>query len=189
MELSHSFIVALMYVTVLSFGLAGLLTTLATVLNRSNNIQASGVHMHWILILLMVHFNMIWHTVFITKVNDWTYYSFLAITLGPILAFFAASVLTPVPSEQKDQKSLQQQYLGFKSQFLILFAGLQLWTLLADFTVGRDFTGSEAFNVGLFVLAVLLYFKSDYKLHKTLIWVVWALYLGAIVLRNFEVIA
>ena len=66
MQVSHTLIVALMYVTVLSFGLAGLMSALAMVIRRGSGPGIASIHIQWIVLLLLVHFSMVWHAVYLT---------------------------------------------------------------------------------------------------------------------------
>ena len=75
MEISYTLIVALMYVTILSFGLASLLTSLGLLIKENSTTKVSSVHLQWILILLIVHFNMVWHAVYFTSVESWSYHA------------------------------------------------------------------------------------------------------------------
>lgn len=188
MEISYTLIVALMYVTVLSFGFASILTTISQVIRKGNDIQVSPLHLNWLLILLLVHFNMVWHSVLFTNIETWTYHAFLLIVLGPTLAFFAANILVPEPSENVATDSLSDKYFSVIQQFLIFFAIIQLWTLLADYLLGRWATGSAVFNVILLVFSVFLYKTPSAKAHANTLYVVWAVYLVSIVLRSLELI-
>ena len=188
MELSHSLIVALMYVTILSFGLASLLTSLSMIIRRGNDVNVSVVHLNWILILAIAHFNMTWQTVVLTTLDTWTYYAFIVVLLGPTFGFFAANILAPSPSPESKSEDLIKTYMGFKRPFLILFSALQIWTLAADLIVGRGLTGSLISNIVLLIVAIFLYTNSNYKVHRVAIVSVWLIYIAAIALRAAEII-
>ena len=184
MQISHTLIVALMYVTVLSFGLASILTSLALVIKRGNGINVSITHLHWLLVLLLVHFNMVWHAVLFTNLEAWSYHAFLLIVLGPTLAFFSANILAPGPAASTDKHSLEENYFSVIRQFLILFGAIQAWAIASDFILDRGATGSAAFNVILLLLALFLYRSRSSKVHATSIYVVWAIYVTSIALRS-----
>ena len=184
MEISYTLIVALMYVTVLSFGLASVLTSLALIIKRGNGFSVSIAHLNWLLILLLVHFNMVWHAVLFTHIDAWTYQAFLLIVLGPTLAFFAANVLAPEPIDSANADTLAQHYFSVIRQFLVLFGAIQLWAIASDFILGRGVTGSAIFNTLLLAVALFLFSSRNNKVHVTGISFIWALYFISIALRS-----
>lgn len=184
MQISHTLIVALMYVTVLSFGLASVLTSLSLIIKRGNGINVSNTHLNWLLILLLVHFNMVWHAVLFTNIESWSYHSFLLIVLGPALAFFSANILAPEPITGTSAELQSEQYFSFIRQFLILFGAIQLWAISADFILGRGTTGSAVFNMVLAILAFILFQSRSFKTHTICIYVIWLIYITTIALRS-----
>lgn len=181
-------IVALLYVTVVSFGLAGLLGNISAALRKGNGIELAPVHMHWILILLVVHFNMAWHAVYITNITDWHYYGFLFIVLGPIIAFFAANAVAPAPLPDTSTEALMKQYWDMKPILVRLFIILQCWTIGADLMLNRGFTGSGILNGLLLLIALALNFSNEKKVHQFGIGGIWLVYVVAIVLRSLGTI-
>ena len=101
MNISYTLIVALMFITILSFGIANLLSSMAEILNNKKNTKVTIVHLNWIVILLILHFNMAWAAVLLATVKSWPYGTFLFIVLGPILAFFTASIIAPCATDDK----------------------------------------------------------------------------------------
>lgn len=184
MEISHTLIVALMYVTVLSFGLASILTSLSLIIKRGNDINVSFSHLNWLLILLLVHFNMVWHAVLFTNIEAWSYHSFLLIVLGPTLAFFSSSILAPEPNANASTESLQDSYFSFIRLFLVLYGTIQAWAIAADFILDRGTTGSAAFNIALLLIALILYLSRSTNIHTASIYLIWLIYITSIALRS-----
>ena len=184
MEISHTLIVALMYVTVLSFGLASLLTSLAQIIRRGNGVSVSPPHLNWLLILLLVHFNMVWHAVLFTNIDTWSYHAFLLIVLGPTLAYFSANILAPETGANVNSDALNKCYFSFIQQFLVLFGGIQAWAIASDFVLGRGFTGSAIFNILLLIVVIFLFNSRSNKAHVTGICFIWAIYITSIALRS-----
>ena len=184
MEISHTLIVSLMYVTVLSFGLASLLTSLAQIIRRGNGISVSFPHLNWLLILLLAHFNMVWHAVLFTNIEAWSYHAFLVIVLGPTLAFFSANILVPEPNDKPGDESINESYFSFIQQFLVLFGAIQLWAIVSDFILDRGATGSAIFNIILLMVVLFLVKSRRYKAHVISIYFIWAIYIISIVLRS-----
>lgn len=188
MEISHTLIVALMYVTVLSFGLASLLTSLAQIIRRGNHISVSSTHFNWLLILLLVHFNMVWHAVLFTSIETWSYHAFLFIVLGPTLAFFSANILAPEPNTDKSGNVLTEKYFSFIRQFMVLYGAIQIWAISSDFILGRGVTGSAIFNIILLIVSALLYNTRSNKVHVNSMYFIWAVYITSITLRSMGLI-
>ena len=173
-----------MYVTVLSFGLASLLTSLAQIIKRGNSISVSPAHLNWLLILLLVHFNMVWHAVLFTNIDAWSYHAFLFIVLGPTLAFFSANILAPEPDTNLINETLTERYFSFIRQFLILFGTIQLWAIASDLILDRGTTGSAIFNIILLLVVLFLFKSRSNKAHVTSIYLIWAVYITSIALRT-----
>ena len=188
MQISYTLIVALMYVTILSFGLASLLSSLSSLIKKDNNIKVSGVHLHWIIILLVIHFNMTWHAVYLADLETWTYVNFILVVLGPILGSFAATVLTPFSTDDSTKESLVNEYLSIKPQVLLLFISIQCWILLADRILERGLVGSAIINVALILLSVFLLISKKYRLHQVGIGFLWIILLTGIVMRGLHII-
>lgn len=158
MQISYTLIVALMYVTILSFGIASLLSSLSVIIKKDNGVRVSSLHLQWILLLLLVHFNMTWHAVYLTNVEAWTYYGFIIIILGPVVTFFTATILSPTQGEELTSDKLIEKYMSIKSEVLVLFILTQGWILLSDWVLGRGLVGSAIFNIAL--ILVSFYYKS-----------------------------
>ncbi|MDX1283858.1 MAG: hypothetical protein R3182_02545 [Draconibacterium sp.] len=188
MEISYTLIVALMYVTIISFGLAGLLSSLSTILQKANSRTVCGVQLHWILILLIVHFNMTWHAVYLTGVESWTYFGFIAVVFGPILGFFTANFLSPNTGGKATKNDSIENYLSIKTKIISLFLAIQLWTLIIDRVIGRGFVESAYFNFGLIGVSLYMLLSKKYTSQQYGIAIIWTLLLVAIALRASRII-
>jgi hypothetical protein len=188
MNISYTLIVALMFITILSFGLANLLLSLAEILNNKKNNKVSIVHLNWIVILLIIHFNMAWHAVLIATYRSWSFYTFLFSVLGPMLAFFTTSIIAPCATVDKQPATLISNYLNIRQQFFVFFAMIQAWGIGADYLVRRITTGSAVFNMLLIILAIIMFKTNSYQKHVYGVVVAWSLYITAIVLRSLAII-
>ena len=113
----NTLLVALMFVTILVMGIGNILMTLADVINRATSAQRAGLHNGWIVLLLLVHFNLFWHTKEILNVEQWDFTGFLLIIAGPVLVFFATSALLTNPSAE-EQEDLKGYFLRVGRPFL-----------------------------------------------------------------------
>ena len=185
MDISYTLIVALMFITILSFGIANLLSSMAETLNKKN---VSIVHFSWIVLLLIIHFNMAWHAVLIATNKAWSYDKFLFIVLGPILAFFTAVMISPRETADKKPATLISNYLNIRQRFFVLLAMIQAWSIGADYFFQFGTTGSAAFNILLIFLSVSMAITNAYKKHVYGVVVAWGLYITAIILRSLAII-
>ena len=100
MEVSSSLLVAIMFVVILSMGVGNILTALASIVDRRSGIKTYGVHTAWVVLLLLIHFNLFWQMVDIFAVEDWEFLDFLVVISGPILLFFSSSVIISHSKEE-----------------------------------------------------------------------------------------
>jgi len=189
MEISYTLIVALMFITILSFGFANILTSLAEIVNKKNNISVSIVHLNWILLLLIIHFNLAWQAVLIATNKSWSYDTFIFVELGPILAFFMTRILFPSEVSNKEPSALFSNYLNLSQRFFLIFALLQAWAIGTDFVLTLGYTGSAIFNFLLIILAIILMNTKSRQKHVYGVLIAWGLILTAIVLRSLGVIS
>lgn len=188
MDISYTLIVALMFITILSFGFANILSSIAEIVNKQNNISVSKVHLTWILLLLIVHFNLAWQAVLISTYESWSYHTFLFIELGPILAFLTTRILAPSESEDTKAIALESKYIYLSGQFFLIFALIQVWAVGSDLILGLGLTGSSLFNGLLFILALILMKVKNHRFHAYSSAIAWTLYLTAILLRHIDII-
>lgn len=186
MEISYTLIVALMFITILSFGFANILTSLAEIVNKKNNVTVCNVHLNWILILFILHMNLAWQAVLIATNKSWSYDTFLFVELGPILAFFMTRILSPSEGKDKEPETLINNYIGVSGQFFFLFILIQVWGFGTDIVLGRGITGSGIFNLLLIALSFVMMRKKQYKDQTLGVIFAWILILLAICLRGFN---
>ena len=181
----NTLLVALMFVTILSMGIGNIVVTLADVLNNATPSRRDRVHVAWIVLLLLIHFNVFWHTKAILAVDDWQFASFLLAIAGPVLLFFATSIaLTDAPDQESTELSGFFAALG--RRFFILLAILQVWIVGVSYSLSGSFIANDLVNVGFLVLALVLMAKPRAAFQVPGIWVAWGLGLFGLGLRWFE---
>lgn len=186
MAISNSLLIALMFATILTLGIANLLMALAGVVGRIVGPKEYSIHTAWKVLLFFVHLVIFWHTGAVVSVEGWGFPGFLYIIGGPIVLFFATSILLSGGSpEEKDPHDL---YFEISSRFFQLFGLLQLWIVGADVILGRGFTGSGALNAILAVLAFVLAMNKTEGFHKIGVGLGWGLVIIAPVLRWLGII-
>ena len=154
-------------------------------MSTDNGLDA--IHILWIALLLCAHFNLFWHTLDLLMVEHWSFVGFLYVISGPILIFFCTGVLVAERPDSPDVDA-RMHYFQACGRFFLLFALLQIWVIGTDFVLGRGFTDSGVFNAGLFTLALVLAFSSNYRTHVAGAALGVIIYVVAIVLRGLGVI-
>ena len=187
MEVSNSLLVAIMFVMILSIGIANILASLASKIDFSSKQTNPGIWVSWLILLLLAHFNMFWHTIAIISIEEWAFAGFLYIVTGPILIFFATDLMLPEPSHP-ESSDLRAHYFTVSRRFFYIIAVLQLWMIGVDVVLGRGFTGAGGFNVVMFALAVTLALSQLPKLHVLGTGLAWVLFLTSLALRGLGVI-
>ena len=186
-EITHSILVAIMFVMILSIGIASLLMAMAAVINQGAKCKRYALHTSWMILLLLVYFNLFWQTLALFSIEDWMFGHFLYVMAGPVILLFAASLLVPeIPGE--GSLDLRRHYFGISRQFFSLLALAQIWTVGTDFVLRRGFTSGSGFNFVFMGLALALAFSKAPKLHGLVSGVIWLLFVVSIGLRGLGII-
>lgn len=175
----NTLLVALMFVTILSMGIGNILVTLADVLNHATPSRRDRVHLAWIVLLLLVHFNLFWHTKAILNVDDWQFGGFLLAVGGPVLMFLATSILLTEPPQLEPDK-LSRFFDDLGRRFYLMFAALQVWIVLVSRSLNGAFGASDLANVVFFGLALVLAANPRRPFQVPGAWTAWGLGLAGL---------
>jgi len=178
----NTLLVALMFVTILSMGIGNILGSLADILNHATSSSRSRVHIGWIILLLLTHFNLFWNTKAILDNPQWEFGGFLLAIAGPVLLFFSTSVLLTTP-DADDDANLHGFYHRLGRPFFILFAAVQAWILITVYALVGKFIGIDAVNATLLVLALFLAWSTSARSHVVGLVLAWAMGMGSLALR------
>ena len=178
----NTLLVALMFVTILSMGIGNILGSLADILNHATSSRRDRLHIGWIVLVLLTHFNLFWNTKAILDNSDWKFGGFLLAIAGPVLLFFSTSVLLTTP-EGKDEEDLRRFYRRLGRPFFLLFALVQGWILFTAFALEGRFIALDVVNASLLVLALYLSSFAGERGHVVGLALAWALALLSLVLR------
>lgn len=186
MEISQSILVAIMFVMILSIGIASILMALAAMINTRPKCKTYGIHTSWMILLLLAYFNLFWQTTDLFSIEDWLFHDFLFVIAGPIIILFATDLLVPDLSSE-GSSDLQAHYFRVNRQFFCLVALSQVWSAGTDLVLKRGLTGGSAFNVIIMGLALVLAFSRVPKHHALVSGAIWLLFLVSIALRGLEI--
>ena len=187
MEVSSSLLVAMMFVMVLSIGIGNILMGLSSLLSQRSPREIDWLPTSWVLLLLLQHLNMFWHTLTILEAEEWGFGGFLYVVTGPILLFLATSLLLadPVYAGPSDAR---EHYFRVARRFFSIMAVLMLWMVGADFVLGKGFTAAGGWNAAAMPLLLALATSQRRSLHAVATGVAWALSLSLLALRGFGLI-
>ncbi len=178
----NTLLVALMFVTILSMGIGNILMSLADNFNRATASRRDRTHISWIVLVLMIHFNLFWHTKSILAVDDWQFGGFLLAMAGPVLMFFATSILLTNPPED-DGIDLTAFFMKLGRPFFWILALLQMWVVGVGVSLTGSFVATDGVNILFFVLAIFLALKTSRRYWVAGLWFAWGLSLASLVIQ------
>lgn len=181
----NTLLVALMFVTVLCMGIGNILVVLADVFNHASPSRRDRVHVGWIVLLLLIHFNLFWHTKSILAVDDWQFAGFLLAIAGPVLLFFATSIALTEPPARDDDGS-REFFDALGRRFFSMLAVLQVWIVGVSYSLTGWLVAGDLVNAGTFGLALFLTTKPRAPYQVPGVFVAWGLMLVSAMLRWFE---
>jgi hypothetical protein len=185
MELSNTMLVAIMFATILTLGVANLLGTLAATVSVGAAAWADRLHLSWIVLFLLMHLNMFWHTSDVVS-QEWGFGGFLYVIAGPILMFFSTQTLLAGSASEKVEP--REAFLAVAPRFFRMFAVVQLWILGADAALGRGFTSAGAINVAILLGVLVLSASRESRHHVAGVWIAGLLFVGSLALRGLGII-
>lgn len=179
MDNINTLLVAFMFITILTLGIAGVLGELAEVVRNVERKQRDKLLIGWVLLLLFAYFTLFWHTADITLLDDWSFGLFLFAETGPVLLLFATQImLGALSAEPSDPNAAIRQ-----SRFFVIFGLLQLWSTAAGFVLGVGFTIGSALDMIVFLVCVVLATSKSRTVHTAGLAVVWVAYLASAVVE------
>ncbi|UCH84273.1 MAG: hypothetical protein JSW50_00880 [Candidatus Latescibacterota bacterium] len=176
MDITSGMLVAIMFVVLLTIGIGNIIMSLASMVDRRSPVRASGLHITWVVLLLLVYLGFFWHTIDVLSVDEWEFFAFLYVILGPILIIFASQVLLPNPSDD-GSVDLNEFYFDVSRPFFIFLAASQIWVNGVDLILRDGLTPEGGLNGVVCALALVLAFSRNVKVHWMLTGVVWILFL------------
>ena len=164
MDITNDLLVVLMYVVLLTIGIGNIVVTLAAIIQRPPEVKTYWIHNSWMILMLLVYFNLFWHTLDLFAVEGWKFAGFLYIISGPVLIFFATQILLP-DLAVANATDLKSYYYQVSRKFFLFFAMLQVWIIGVDLILDKGFTTSGLFNTIAAGLALSLAFLQQQKFH------------------------
>ncbi|MGB5965170.1 MAG: hypothetical protein WBF77_12940 [Sulfurimonadaceae bacterium] len=182
MEVSTSLLVALMFVTLLSMGIGNAVNAFSTIVEKGKDSGYGKLQIAWLGLLLLSYFNMFWHVIDLLSVNKWGFPGFLYMMSGPILIYFATSIIIASKSEDKTNKT------PLKPRFFAVFALFQGWIITVDYMLGKSILENSMLNIVMILIALVLMRKPDETIHRYGLIASWGVVGLAVVLRGLGVL-
>ena len=175
MENLNTLLVAFMFITILTLGIAGVLAELAEVVRNVDRRDRDRLLVGWLLLLLFAYFSLFWDTSYITMLEDWDFWLFLFAETGPVLLLFATQImLGAFAAEPTDDPGASTRH----TRFFIIFGLLQVWGIAAGFVLGVGLTPEVAFDAVVLVTCFVLALSTSRALHVAGLAIVWIAYVG-----------
>lgn len=184
MEVSQGLLVAMMFITVLSIGIGNILMGLSAAVDQRTEVRFGRISGSWLLLLLLIHFNLFWHTLAILDRASWAFFDFLAIESGPVLLLLATGIMVPVAGSGNGDES---HYFLVARRFFTILGGVMLWAIGADLLLGNGFGAASVWNLVSFAAFVALAATSSHRVHAYGTAGFWIVLLSAVLARGFGV--
>ncbi len=181
MENLSTLLVAFMFITILTLGIAGILTELAEIVRSARTTPTDGHLLGWMLLLLFAYFVMFWHTADIALVEEWDFWSFLFTETGPVLLLFATQVL--LGTQASDGTEETQSFIR-QGRFFILFGVVQLWSIGAGAVLGEGLGIFSGLDLATLLICLVLATTANRTVHTLGLVLVWAVYIGGALLET-----
>jgi len=175
-------LVAFMFITILTLGIAGILAELAEVVRDAERRKRDRLAIGWALLLLFAYFAFFWHTADILLREEWNFWWFLFAETGPILLLFATQIMLGAlaAEPESDLSSSTRQ-----SRFFVTFGLLHVWLIAAAFVVDVGLTVDNVIDAIVLVTCLVLASSTSRPLHVAGLTVVWIAYVTGAVLETW----
>lgn len=182
MEVSTTLLVALMFVTLLSMGIGNAVNALSVIVEKGKKSGYSTLQVGWLGLMLLSYFNMFWHILDLLSIDKWGFPGFLYMMTGPILIYFATSILIVTQSEGETKETL------VKPRFFAVFILLQVWIITVDLMLDKSIIGNSLLNVIMIFIALVLMRKQDETIQRYGLIVSGGVVTLVAVLRSFGIL-
>lgn len=182
MEVPPVLLVALMFVTLLSIGIGNAINTFSTIVEKGKASGYSKLQIGWLGLLLLSYFNMFWHTIDLLSIDKWGFPGFLYMMTGPVLIYFATSILIATHDEDNTNG------MSVNGRFFTVFALLQVWIITVDLMLEKSFIGNSLLNAAMLLIALVLIRKADDVTQRYGLMASWGVVTLAVLLRTLKII-
>ena len=187
MEVSASLLVAIMFVTILGMGIANLLVGLASMVDRRTRLKPFGVHTGWVILLLLIYLNQFWNLLSIFAIEPWKFFDFLLAVSGPVVLFFAASVILPQAANEHAH-DMRAHYFTISKQFFWFLALIQILAIAVHLLLLNNLRIMNAVHAVFLAFFLALGASQKERFHQAGLGIGWALFVIVSALQGAELI-
>ncbi len=188
MEVTTALLVAMMYITILTFGIAGIVNGIASILIPAAKERPHWLPFSWVALLLLIHLNLFWETLTILEQPDWAFAEFLLVIIGPILLYLTSNVMLTGGGEGSSAFSLLH-YMAVRERFFVGLCFLMIWAICVELILGKGVLVNSAGDLAALALFASLAVCKGNRLSGILTIVGWILILALITLQASGVIS
>lgn len=187
MESSLGALVGIMFVTILVFGIAALISSLSSILNTGQFRSLDPTMVSWIFLTLLIHLNLFLETAVIEQQNEWPFASFLFLIAGPMLLYFATQTL--LTNQDLDIREFTRgHYQAVSRQYFLILSALMAWAVAVEFILGDGEILSGLADLSALALFATLAMATGERLHARLTIAAWVLIIALLALAGFGII-
>lgn len=186
MEVTNALLVAMMFIVLLTMGIGNIIVALAAIVDRRSPVKADTIHTSWVVLLLLIHFNLFWHVLDILSVDEWAFLDFLYIVAGAVAIFFATQVL--LPDASGETTDVREHYFDSHTRFFGLLGLLMIWSVGVDFLLGNGWTSEGGVNVVGFLIFAVMASTSQARVHRVGTIVAWVFFIFVLSARGSGVV-
>jgi hypothetical protein len=185
MEVTNALLVAMMFIVLLTMGIGNIIIALAAIIDKRAPVKADSIHTSWVLLLLLMHFNLFWHVLDILSIEEWRFLEFLYIVAGAAVMFFATHVL--LPDASSTATDVRTHYFDVRRQFFGLLGLLMIWSVGVDFLFGGGMTSAGVANIVVLVFFIVMASSPQIGVHRIGAGVGWLLFIAMLVARGLGI--
>ncbi len=183
MEVSTSLLVALMFVTLLSMGIGSAVSTFSVIIEKGKTSGYSIIQIGWLGLLLLTYFNMFWHTVDLLSKDTWGFVGFLYIMAGPVIIYFATSILIASRNQEHEGQTVVQP------RFFVVVLLLQMWIITVDVILGNNILSNNVLNIIIALKVIGLIYSPKMQVQRYGLMASLALVVLALFFRGLGIIS
>ena len=186
MEVTNALLVAMMFIVLITMGVGNIIMALAAIIDKRTTLKADSIHTSWVVLLLLMHFNLFWHVLDILSIEEWAFLGFLYVVAGAVIIFFATHIL--LPDASSGTTDVREHYYDSHGRFFGLLALLMAWSLGVDFLFGGGLTSAGIANIIGFVFFAVLAMSSQPAVHRIGAGVGWLFFIALVAARGVGII-
>jgi len=186
-EVTNSLLVAMMFIMVLSIGIANILMALPPLVDRRVDLVIDRVQLSWLILVLLLHLDLFWQVLFILEREEWEFAGFLYIITGPVVLLFAASILIPDPSRASGDSNAD--YFAITQPVFTLLALVLAWLVGVDLIFGSGVEPATVWDLVAAGLCAALALSRSRRVHLFGAGLAWLLFLSVLTARGVGLLA